>query len=479
MFGRVSFSQLKIYKQSWVVRVKWLQFFKPAPVLKEIEDSEVVKSDYKYWRWRIFIGMYVGYVFYYFSRKSFTCVMPLLIQDLGMTKSDLGILGSLFAVVYGSSKFLSGIISDRSNPRVFMSIGLMMTGVLNILFGFSSSLLMLAVLWAFNGLFQGWGWPPVAKLLTHWYSQKERGTWWGTWNSSHNVGGAVIPLLVGVVAQFLGWRFGMYVPGILCIGVGLFVFFCLRDTPASLGLPPIEKFRDDYPAATKKVEENITLKELLFKYVINNGYLWLLGIAYFFVYVIRGAFNDWTPLFLIETRGYKLVTANASIVWFELGGLVGNIAAGWASDKIFKGRRGPVNIIFALAVVGAIGGLWLVPPGFLMLDYALIFMIGFLIFGPQMLIGVAAAELSHKKAAGAATGFIGFIAYLGMATAGYPLMKIMETTSWGGFFIALAICGVVSVLLLIPMWSIKTNPKFFLPEEKPAPAPTAEEATEA
>ncbi len=225
MFGRVSFSQLKIYKQSWVVRVKWLQFFKPAPVLKEIENPEVVKSDYKYWRWRIFIGMYVGYVFYYFSRKSFTCIMPLLIQDLGMTKSDLGILGSLFAVVYGSSKFLSGIISDRSNPRVFMSIGLMMTGVLNILFGFSSSLLMLAVLWGFNGLFQGWGWPPVAKLLTHWYSQKERGTWWGTWNSSHNVGGAVIPLLVGVVAQFLGWRFGMYVPGILCIGVGLFVFF--------------------------------------------------------------------------------------------------------------------------------------------------------------------------------------------------------------------------------------------------------------
>lgn len=469
--------QLKIYQQSWVPSVKWLvQFFKPAPALKEIEDQEVVKSDYKYWRWRIFIGMYVGYVFYYFSRKSFTCVMPLLIQDLGMTKSDLGILGSLFAVVYGSSKFLSGVISDRSNPRVFMSVGLIFTGFLNIFFGFTSTLWALALFWGLNGLFQGWGWPPVAKLLTHWYSQKERGTWWGTWNSSHNVGGAVIPLLVGVVAQFLGWRFGMYIPGILCIGVGLFIFFCLRDTPASLGLPPIEKFRDDYPNS-KKVEEDITLKELLFKYVINNGYLWLLGIAYFFVYVIRGAFNDWSPLFLIETRGYNLVTANASIVWFELGGLVGNIAAGWASDKIFKGRRGPVNIIFALSVIGAITALWLVPPGFVILDYALIFMIGFLIFGPQMLIGVAAAELSHKKAAGAATGFIGFIAYLGMATAGYPLMKFMESTGWGGFFVALAVCGLVSVLLLLPMWAIKSNPKFLPEEEKPAPA--ADEAAEA
>ena len=446
--------------------MKWLQFFKPAPAIAEIQDQGVVKSLYNYWRWRIFTGMYVGYVFYYLSRKSYTYIMPLLIQDLGMTKSDLGILGSLFALVYGCSKFLSGVISDRSNPRVFMSIGLMLTGVLNILFGMSSSLLLLAIFWGLNGLFQGWGWPPVAKLLTNWYSQKERGTWWGTWNSSHNVGGAVAFFIVIGAAEAFGWRVGMYLPGIICIGVGVFVFFCLHDTPPALGLPPIEKYKNDYPP-TQEIKENITLKELLIKYVLNNGYMWILGIAYFFVYVIRGAFNEWSPLFLIETRGYPLFTANASIIWFEVGGLVGSLAAGWASDKIFKGRRGPINVLFSLAVIGAIFALWLSPPGNLLMDYFLIFMIGFLIFGPQMLIGVAAAELSHKKAAGASTGFIGLIAYMGFAASGYPLTKIMEVSGWNGFFIALAICGVVSVLLLLPMWAIKSNPKFLADRESP------------
>jgi MFS transporter, OPA family, sugar phosphate sensor protein UhpC len=457
--------------------LKWLQFFKPAPTIPEIQDEGVVKSLYKYWRCRIFTGMYVGYVFYYLSRKSYTYIMPLLIQDLGMTKSDLGILGSLFAIIYGCSKFLSGVISDRSNPRVFMSIGLVMTGILNILFGMSSSLLLLAVLWGLNGLFQGWGWPPVAKLLTNWYSQKERGTWWGTWNSSHNVGGAVAFFIVIGAAEAFGWRVGMYLPGVICIGVGIFVFFCLHDTPPALGLPTIEKFKNDYPAM-KEVKEDITLKELLIKYVLNNGYMWILGIAYFFVYVIRGAFNEWSPLYLIETRGYPLFAANASIIWFEIGGLVGSLAAGWASDKIFKGRRGPINVFFSLAVIGAIFALWLSPPGHLFMDYFLIFMIGFLIFGPQMLIGVAAAELSHKKAAGASTGFIGLIAYLGVAAAGYPLTKIMESSGWNGFFIALAICGVVSVLLLLPMWAIKSNPKFMSEEDK-APPPMEEEPTEA
>jgi len=107
-----------------------------------------------------------------------------------------------------------------------MSVGLILTGVLNVLFGISSTLWVMAVIWGLNGLFQGWGWPPVAKLLTHWYSQKERGTWWGSWNSSHNVGGAVAFYIVVAVAQLLGWRYGMYVPGIICIGVGIFTFFC-------------------------------------------------------------------------------------------------------------------------------------------------------------------------------------------------------------------------------------------------------------
>jgi MFS transporter, OPA family, sugar phosphate sensor protein UhpC len=454
--------------------VNLLKFFKSAEAAPRIEDPRVVQSTYKYWRWRIFIGMYVGYVFYYFSRKSYTCVMPLLMRDLGMTKSELGILASLFALAYGGSKFLSGILSDRANPRIFMSIGLILTGVLNILFGMTSSLLLMAVFWGLNGLFQGWGWPPCAKLLTNWYSQKERGTWWGLWNSSHNVGGAVIPLVVGVAAQMLGWRFGMYVPGILCIGIGLFVLFTLRDTPSSLGLPPVEEFKNDFPPTGKVAKEEITLKELLFKYILNNHYIWLLGAAYFFVYLIRGAFNDWSPLFLMETRGYQLVAANAAILWFEMGGLVGSLVAGWASDKIFKGRRGPINTLFALGVIGAILALWKLPPGMIYLDYILIFTIGFLIFGPQMLIGVAAAELSHKKAAGAATGFTGLIAYLGIAASGWPLTKIMEAYGWGGVFFTLGVCGVASVLLLIPMWNIKSNPKFMTEKE---PATPIEEAS--
>jgi OPA family sugar phosphate sensor protein UhpC-like MFS transporter len=252
----------------------------------------------------------------------------------------------------------------------------------------------------------------------------------------------------------------MYIPGILCIIIGFFLINRLRDTPQSLGLPPIEKFKQDYPAKKAFQDKEISVKEILFKHVLSNKYIWVLAISYFFVYIIRQAVNDFGALFLMKTKGYSLMMANGSVFWFEAGGICGSLAAGWASDKIFKGRRGPINVIFSFGVIFAIAGLYLAPPGMVVMDYALMFTIGFLIFGPQMLIGMAAAELSHKKAAGTATGFTGWVAYLGAATAGYPISKIAETWGWYGFFVTLGICGVISVLLLLPLWKIKTNPNY-------------------
>ena len=334
-----------------------IDLFKSAPSAPEIEDQEKVKQDYKYWRWRVFYGMYIGYVFYYFTRKSFTFAMPILMDDLGLQLSDLGILSSILSITYGLSKFLSGMLSDRSNPRFFMATGLILTGVFNICFGMSSSVLFFAIFWAMNGIFQGWGWPPAARLLTHWYSQKERGTWWGITSTSHSVGGALIPCIAAFCAQAWGWRFAMYVPGAMCIVVGLFIMNRLRDTPRSLGLPAIEKFKNDYPANKAHEDKEISVKEMLFKHVLSNKFIWVLAISYFFVYIIRQAINDFGALFLIQSKGYSVITASTSIFWFEAGGIFGTLAAGWGSDKIFKGRRAPINVLFAIGVIFAIGGL--------------------------------------------------------------------------------------------------------------------------
>jgi OPA family sugar phosphate sensor protein UhpC-like MFS transporter len=436
-----------------------LKIFQPAPYLPEIKDNKVVMKDYFYWRLRIFYSMLVGYAFFYFTRKSFNAVMPGMIHDLGFHKTDLAIVGTVLYLSYGISKFASGIISDKSNPRYFMSIGLILTGVCNIFFGMSSAIWALTIFWGLNGLFQGWGWPPCARLLTHWYSQNERGRWWSTWNVSHNLGGAMIPIVAAASASYFGgWRYGLYVPAVMSICVGFFLLNRLRDTPQSLGLPPIEKYRNDFGGVSEKASEReLSTKEILFEYVLKNKFIWLLAFAYVFVYVVRTAMDFWAILLLTESKGYTQFQSNLFVSIYEIGGLCGSLAAGWASDLLFGARRGPVNVIFSLGIIGSITLFWFLPGGFAWMDAMSMFLIGFTIFGPQMLIGISAAELSHKKAAATATGFTGFFAYWGASLSVIPIGIAADTWGWDGVLLVLMGCGVISTLLLIPLWSVENK----------------------
>jgi len=435
-------------------------FLRAAPGVDAIENPEIIKKKYTYWRLRVFVGMYLGYAFYYFTRKSFTFAMPALQSELGLEKWELGLLGSILSISYGASKFVSGILADRSNPRYFMAMGLIVTGIFNICFGLSSVFWLFAVFWGLNGWFQGWGWAGCAKLLTHWYSQSERGRWWSIWNTSHNVGGSLIPIVVPVCAQLFGWRYSMLVPGMIGIAAGLFLIYCLRDTPHSMGLPSIEKHRGDYPSGKgAELERKESGREILFEYVLRNKFIWVLAFASFFVYVIRMAINDWSMLYLIEAKGYASLEAGLCVCWFEIGGVFGSLVAGWGSDLLFKGRRNPVNAIFVAAIlILLISFRFFVAPSYL-LDAAFLFLFGFFIFGPQMLLGMAAAELSHKHAAATATGFAGIFAYLGAAAAGAPLGAITKIWGWDSFLLALAICAAAALCLLLPLWSVKVRPK--------------------
>lgn len=343
-----------------------LALFKPAPHLEEIKDETVVNDMYRYWRVRILYSMFVGYSFYYFTRKSFSIAMPGLIESLHYDKAQLGFLASMFSITYAISKFTSGIMSDRSNPRYFMAFGLMMTGVINIFFGLTSSLVVFAIFWGMNGFFQGFGAPPCVRFLTQWYSHSERGSWWSTWSISHNVGAFTIPYIAGPCLSLFGWRYAMFAPGILSILGGLFLINRLRDTPQSLGLPPIEKFRNDYAGVSKQQDQEddkLTGKQIFVEYILKNKYVWMLAVAYFFVYVVRTGITDWTGVFLWETKGYSKLEAPLFASIFEIGGLCGCLSSGWISDRLFRARRGPVNALYAIAIIVAVFLFWNVPGG--------------------------------------------------------------------------------------------------------------------
>ena len=433
-----------------------MSIFKEAPDLPITKSKEDIDKEYRYWRLQLMIVSYIGYAVFYFTRKGFNFVMPDMLSDLGLEKADIGMMGTAFYLTYGLSKFLSGVIGDRSNPRYFMGIGLMMTGIVNILFGMSSSIFMFVSLWVINAFFQGWGWPPCSKILNTWYSRNERGLWWSLWNTSHNLGGALIPIIAGAITLAWGWRYGMIIPGIIAIVIGLGLCVFLRDRPRSMGLPTVGVWRND-PDEKKHESEGIGLSTsaILKEYVFKNKIIWALAFSYCLVYIIRTGINDWGNLFLIETHGYDILEANASVSFFEIGGFLGALCAGWGSDKIFHGNRTQMNIIYVVGIIAVALTLWLIPThnGYVM--STLFFLMGFFIFGPQFLIAMAAAENSHKYASAASTGFVSLFAYAGAAVSGYPLSLIIEHFKWNGFFGTLFVISTACALLLVIVYFLQ------------------------
>ncbi len=422
------------------------------------EFSPETAQRYRYWRIHIMVSMYIGYAVFYLTRKNFSYAMPAIITDLGWDKADIGLMGTLFYLTYGISKFISGIVSDRSNPRYFMGLGLIATGIINILFGLSSSIVALSILWVLNAWFQGWGWPACSKLLTTWYSRSERGGWWSVWNTAHNLGGAMIPIIVGYTVLHYGWRYSFFIPGVIAVIVGCLLCWRLRDKPTTMGLPSIGHWRKDYlEIAHENTGKGLSQKQILTRYVLSNKYIWLLGLSYILVYIVRTAINDWGNLYLTEQYGYSLITANSALSLFEIGGFLGSLVAGWGSDKIFSGNRGPMILLFSMGIFLSVAALWLMPIASFALQAVCLFAIGFFVFGPQMLIGMAAAECSHKNSVGAATGFVGLFAYMGAALAGYPLAIITQHFHWTGFFVVISVAAAAIGLLLLPFLKAQYN----------------------
>jgi MFS transporter, OPA family, glycerol-3-phosphate transporter len=432
-----------------------LKTFHPAPHKKLLSESKI-GANYQRLRFQVFLGIFIGYAGYYLVRKVFSLAMPDLVA-IGYSKTQLGFALSGVSIAYGLSKFIMGNVSDRSNARNFMTAGLVLSAFTMIIMGIlpvaTSSITIMFALLMLNGWFQGMGWPASGRVMVHWFSIRERGTKMSIWNVAHNVGGGIIgPLAILGFAIFADWHAKLYFPGVIALAVALITWFLLRDTPQSSGLPNIEAYKNDYPDSySEKYEQEMSAKEIFYKYIFKNKLLWSIAFANAFVYLVRYGVLDWAPLYLEESKGFSIQESGWAYFAYEWAGIPGTLLCGYLSDKVFKGKRAPVSIIYMLFVMASLFMYW-TSESILANSIALIF-IGFLIYGPVMLIGVHALDLVPKKAAGTAAGLTGLFGYLGGALfANIAMGSVVDLWGWSGGFVVLIGSCVISMLLLALSW---------------------------
>ena len=477
-------------------------------------DAEQTKR-FKYWQWRTIIGTMIGYAIFYFVRKNFSFAIPGLTAEYGISKTTFGVIMTLVGLIYGFSKFVNGVLADRTNGRWHMVTGLSVCTVVNILFGcgaiisawligadygpkFIHTLVVLfGVLLIVNNMFQGCGFPPCNRLITHWVPPKELATKMSIWNASHSIGAFIIAVLCGYIMGHTGrdmtgdpvmrerilsntaeitekmdpaaaetyvnsalqhvgaWQWTFWIPAAIAILGIIFIIVTLRDTPKSVGLPELEGTKTQLDDGHDSSAE---FKAFLRKKVFLNPMIWALAVADFFVYVVRFAVLDWGPTFLQESRGLSASMAGWTVAIFELFGITGMLLAGWISDRFLGGRSQRTCVICMAGVILFISLFFALPastnPTILLLILAAA---GFFLYGPQALIGVIASNHATKKAASTANGVIGMVSYVSVVVSGVGFGFISDHFGWRWVFITMIAMAVIGLLVLLTMWNTKSD----------------------
>ncbi len=447
------------------------RFFDP-PQAKPLISKDRIDRVFKSMRFRVFMGSFLGYAAYYLVRKNLSLASADMIAEGLIDKQGVGIAASAVSIAYAFSKFIMGTLSDRSDARKFLSVGLVIASLVMMSVGFlpfsatnpAMNVAMLFGVMLLVGVLSGMGWPPCGRVMAYWFSNNERSFKMSLWNTSHTIGSGSL----GIIALFgvalfadmgieQSWRANFIVPSCFALALALFCWWAIRDTPESCGLPSVADWRNDHSGVKtkEKAGEKVPFKTLLFDYVLKNKWVWMIALANAFVYMVRYGIGDWSPTFLQESGIMDKAECKVAFSIHNYVGALGTIACGWISSKFFKGKCAPPTIIFmSLVLVGTLI-YWQMPflaetTGIAAKTWAYIslILIGFCIYGPVALVTIQALNLVPKNAAGTAAGFVGLSGYLiGDSLLSKIIVGGVADKSWDTANLVMVIGAVIGIIL--------------------------------
>jgi OPA family sugar phosphate sensor protein UhpC-like MFS transporter len=395
---------------------RFLRFFAAGEDKPLLHDTAQIDRLYRRHRIRVMLAITLGYGVAYTCRLGLSVVKKPLIDGGIFTAEQLGLIGSAIFYTYAFGKLFNGFLADHANIRRFLAASVLLSALINISMGSSTLLVFWVVVWGLNGWFQGFGAPAGVVSLSQWFSNRERGRYYGIWSTAHSIGEGLTFVGSAALVAWFGWHGAFVGPGVLCVVLAVAMYAFLQDRPQTLGLPSVADWKNDHglPPAAGAGKPKTTWQ--MQRSILKLPAIWILALASASMYMTRYAINSWGMLFLQETKGYSDLQAGTLLALNPLAGLLGCAAFGFVSDGLFRARRPPVNLICGVLEVVALVMMLFSPPG-----HPVLLTVAFLLYGVSInglitsLGGLFAVDIAPKKAAGAVMGFIGVFSYLGAA----------------------------------------------------------------
>ncbi len=404
-----------------------------STVQQRVDETRPLSIQHQVWRWKILISTYFGYVGFYLVRKVFTiCKSTLAEGEYGMGYEAVANIWTAYLVAYMLGMFVNSFVGRKWGPRILLLGGLGLSMVFNVIFGFTNSYRTFLVFMFFNGIVQAAGWPGTVGAVAEWLRKKERGTIMGLWSTNYLVGNILVKSAGGaLLAHFsktysgvMGVRYSFLGCTLLAFGIWWLLFFWQRTKPQDVGLEPIV---DVEYAADRTVDASATEHVTFMQYMklILNPIIPMMGACYFCIKFLRYALDSWLPAFL-NLQGMDVGRAAYYSTIFDFAGFFGVLVAGFALDRVFKGRWDRVCLVMSVGMTLGYGAV----VSFGANPYALAFsfgLVGFMLYGPDTLFcGAGAVVVAGERNAVAVAGLVNGIGSIGPVIQEQVIGRLLE-----------------------------------------------------
>uniref|UniRef100_A0A7N0VI47 Major facilitator superfamily (MFS) profile domain-containing protein n=1 Tax=Kalanchoe fedtschenkoi TaxID=63787 RepID=A0A7N0VI47_KALFE len=388
--------------------------------------------------------------------------------------SKLGEIDVAFLAFYSCGMYVAGHLGDNLDLRLFLTTGMIGSGIFVGLFGMGYFLNVHAfwfylVMQMVAGLFQATGWPSVVAVIGNWFGKRKRGLIMGVWNAHTSIGNISGSLLAAAVLDY-GWGWSFIVPGAFIALGGIIVYLFLAAYPEDIGFPSphdaaanTESQPADEEAQLSKATDAVSQQGSVSRRGVGLVEACLIpgvipfALCLFFSKLVAYTFLYWLPFYLSQTAiGGEYISVKAAgnlSTLFDVGGIVGGILAGYVSDKLRARAITAATFMYAsipcMLLYNTYGSLS--KP----MNIGLMMLAGLFVNGPYALITTAvSADLgTHSslkgdfRALATVTAIIDGTGSIGAAF-GPLLTGFISTKGWDLVFVMLMLCALTAGLLL-------------------------------
>jgi OPA family glycerol-3-phosphate transporter-like MFS transporter len=381
-------------------------------------------------------------------------VAPQKPREESSGKRRFGLIASVSILWYALGKFTSGMVCDFVGGRRMFLFGMLASVVCTVLFGLATGFAAMLAVWSVNRLVQSMGWSALVKVASRWFPAARHGSIFGVLTLSYLFGDAIARLGLGALLYLgLGWRGLFFAAAGLLAAISLVSMFTLKSSPADVGADEPDANPENVYGPQGNAPRPADLFDLLWPLASSFSF-WLVCVISFGLTMVRETFNTWNPIYLKEAVGLTDSGAATASALFPLVGGLSTIAAGLATDRLTRGRRGMVMLPFLGLLVAALYGLAQREPGEgVVVPLLLTSLVSFALLGPySFLTGVISLDFGGKRGSSTAAGLADTAGYLGGIISGYGVGAIADEHGWSAAFATLGAVAVATLVAAMLYW---------------------------